>query len=771
MALEIILQGVDRASSVIDGVGGALRGLGSIAGGALSVGFAAATAGAAALAGGLGYSVAQAMEAQRVEAQLDAVLRSTGGAAGMTKDAILDLASALSRQSTYSDDAILKAENLLLTFTNIGSETFPMATAAMVDMAAAMGTDVSGGAIQLGKALNDPIAGISALSRVGVTFTEQQKKVIERLVETGDVAGAQKVILEELNKEFGGSAQAQMETFSGQWENLKNRLDDAAETVGAALLPVLSSLFDSVVRPAIPIIEDLASVFGWFFENVNAGAPAMDGLYESLMAVFGPEIAGQITGFLTQVMELLSVFTNSIALGMTPIQAFENVIRVAFGPEVAAQVAAFVQGATDVFNSLVTWFVANWPQIQATAQAVFAAVYDIITNVVVPFIRDTLIPAFQSAVAWVVENWPRIQATIESVINAVSQIVTAVMQALQAFWAENGAQIMESAQVVWSGIQAAITAVINAVSSVVTTVMTALSEFWAANGEQIMAAASQVWNDIQIIISAVITAVAAIIYAIIEGIRIQWSIWGDTIIAVARSMWDIIYTIVSTAIALVAQIIHAVSLIIQGDWDELGRTLLLIWDTLWAGIQSILGSAWTAISLIVTNLINSVVSAFNSVNWSDIGNNIIHGIGNGISGAVQWLVDQAVAAAQAAFNAAKNALGIQSPSRLFERGVGLPIMQGWAKGIHDNMGLVTGAINDVAPMPDGGPTYQGGGNTRFTGPPEPIGGGWQTPPGGANDAESLFASAVALFARAVKQFSDSSVSGGNGQAVAMAGAW
>jgi hypothetical protein len=61
---------------------------------------------------------------------------------------------------------------------------------------------LSGQAIQLGKALNDPIAGISALSRVGVTFTEEQKATIESMVKMGDVAGAQKLILAELAREF-----------------------------------------------------------------------------------------------------------------------------------------------------------------------------------------------------------------------------------------------------------------------------------------------------------------------------------------------------------------------------------------------------------------------------------------------------------------------------------------------------------------------------------------------------------------------------------------
>lgn len=99
---------------------------------------------------------------------------------------------------------------MLLTFTNIGKDVFPDATSTMLDMATAMNggltpsaEQLKGTSIQLGKALNDPISGISALSKVGVTFTEQQKKQIEAMVQAGDAAGAQKLILAELGREFG----------------------------------------------------------------------------------------------------------------------------------------------------------------------------------------------------------------------------------------------------------------------------------------------------------------------------------------------------------------------------------------------------------------------------------------------------------------------------------------------------------------------------------------------------------------------------------------
>jgi hypothetical protein len=96
--------------------------------------------------------------------------------------------------------------------------------------------------IQVGKALNDPIKGVTALRRVGVQLTDGQQKLIEKMVKSGDVIGAQKVVLKELNKEFGGSAQAAGKTLPGQLSILNESYKNLAATAAKALLPGSSAL-------------------------------------------------------------------------------------------------------------------------------------------------------------------------------------------------------------------------------------------------------------------------------------------------------------------------------------------------------------------------------------------------------------------------------------------------------------------------------------------------------------------------------------------------
>lgn len=191
---------------------------------------------------GFAGMIDQANESAKVTAQLEAVLSSTGNAVGMTANELTTLADSISSLSVYEDEAVLSAENVLLTFTQIGSTTFPAATQAVADLSAAMGQDLQSSAVQIGKALNAPIEGITALTRVGVSFTEEQKDVIAALVETGDVAGAQTIILEELAKEFGGSAEAQLTPI----DKLKKGVGDLGEKIGTAFLPAVNEAINGL---------------------------------------------------------------------------------------------------------------------------------------------------------------------------------------------------------------------------------------------------------------------------------------------------------------------------------------------------------------------------------------------------------------------------------------------------------------------------------------------------------------------------------------------
>lgn len=257
------ITGIDKSAATANT---SVGGLGKVMQFGLAAGAGVAVAGVGLLAKGLFDSVIAAADAQQVQAQLAAVLESTGGAAGLTAEEVNKIASSLAEVTTFGDDAILTGQNLLLTFTGIGEDVFPRATETMLDMATALGTDAAGSAIQLGKALNDPIQGITALTRVGVSFSTEQKEMIRTLQESGDLMGAQTIILDELAKEFGGSAAAAAQTFTGRMTQLKDRLGEVQEEIGGAFLPALTTLAEEAI-PAlqeaaaelVPVIQELAA--------------------------------------------------------------------------------------------------------------------------------------------------------------------------------------------------------------------------------------------------------------------------------------------------------------------------------------------------------------------------------------------------------------------------------------------------------------------------------------------------------------------------------
>lgn len=273
--VEIVIKGVDETSGALSSIKSGLEGVSGAAGKAQSAGGGffstlAATAGgflAANIIGGISAqfssfisgAISDARQANEIMAQTQAVLASTGNAAGVTAQHVADFAASLSQaagKSKFGDDLIQQSTNLLLTFTNVRGKILDEATAISVDMAQALGGAPKDAAIQLGKALNDPIKGVTALQRVGVSFDESQKKQIETMMRAGNIMGAQKIILGELTKEFGGSAAAAAEA-AGPWAQLSDQAGELGEQFGGMVLPILNQLGTIVTSRVMPAIQGL----------------------------------------------------------------------------------------------------------------------------------------------------------------------------------------------------------------------------------------------------------------------------------------------------------------------------------------------------------------------------------------------------------------------------------------------------------------------------------------------------------------------------------
>lgn len=278
--------------------------------------------GAAAVIGGIRSIVRATAEAEKAQAQLGAVLKSTGGIARQTKDSLNANAAALQKVTTFGDETINTAQSMLLTFRNIAGETFPRATKVTLDLATAMGTDLKSASIQVGKALNDPSIGLTALSRSGITFSEAQTTVIKKLQETGRLAEAQAVILKELETQFGGSAEAARNTLGGALEGLSNAFGDLLEGDGSAtgVTKAINDLTDTLNNPAVKagfaaMVSGSLSVIGVL---ADAGA-AVGGFSEILKQRFTDDAEKSVDGLLFKLVDLddkLANLTRKNVLGI-----------------------------------------------------------------------------------------------------------------------------------------------------------------------------------------------------------------------------------------------------------------------------------------------------------------------------------------------------------------------------------------------------------------------------------------------------------------------
>lgn len=371
---------------------------------------------------------------QEAAIQMGTVLQSTGGVAGVTQKQLMDYASALQSVTKYSDESVMSAQNLLLTFTNIKGPAFKQATDIVLDMSTALGQDLKSSAIQVGKALQDPILGVSALRRVGVNFNEEQQNIIKGLVDTGHAAEAQQLILKELNTEFGGSAKNAAMSFSGELEILKNKFDDVKEAIGQ----VIAGFAEMVTT-------DDAGTFADGLQKL--------GINSDVVVSFFGKLAGTMRdfgGWVAENKDLVLTFLTGLAIGIGALLVIGTV---------TAAIMAFTNPLFVLVMAITALYMA-W-------QTNFFGIRDITMQVVteiVAFWQEYLAPAVAAMVATFVANWVYLKDQIDGIwkiIIGIFQVAWSIVYGvikvglalLSGDWKAAWEAIVQMAKGAWSGIQ------------------------------------------------------------------------------------------------------------------------------------------------------------------------------------------------------------------------------------------------------------------------------------------------------------------------------
>lgn len=282
--------------------------------------FAAGLVSIAAVGTVFSKSVAEAQKFETTMFRIQAVIKATGGAAGRTAQELRSFAENLALNTLESTEGVLEAQQRLLTFRKVSGDVFDRTIAVAADLSAVLGQSMSGAAIQLGRALEDPVIGLSALTRTGTVFTDSQKEMVKQLVESGKLLEAQSFILDELEAQYGGAAVAAAQGYAGALDTLGQRIQEFFLSVdeNLGLTKALSAVYLTAADAIKFVTDNMARLVAYI-----GTAAAASAAYAAFMA------RGWVAAFVAA-----RVATFSLAAALTTLRA--ALIRTGIGALVVA---------------------------------------------------------------------------------------------------------------------------------------------------------------------------------------------------------------------------------------------------------------------------------------------------------------------------------------------------------------------------------------------------------------------------------------------------
>jgi hypothetical protein len=370
-------------------------------------------------------SVKAAEESAVATARLEQIFASMGDTTGTAAKAAEDYATSLSKKIGVDDEAILGAQAQLATFGSVSSETarmagiFDRATAAGADLAAAGFGTLDSNAVQLGKALENPTKGMTALTRSGVTFTEAQKDQIKALQESGDLLGAQNIVLGAVEKQVGGTAEATATSS----DKMKVAFGEVQEQIGGKLMPVVAGLMDlftkysDIIVPLVGVIAGVVAVT-WLWNAAQSALAVVQGIAAAATWLFNAALAANP---IVLVVIAIAALVGALILAYNKVGWFRDFVDAAFD----AVVAAFNK-VKDVAVAVFNWIADNWPLLLAILTGPVGIAILLITRNF-----DTIKDVAQSMVQWVTDRFQDLLGFVSRVGATFSAIMSGFADALR----------------------------------------------------------------------------------------------------------------------------------------------------------------------------------------------------------------------------------------------------------------------------------------------------------------------------------------------------
>jgi phage-related protein len=584
-------------------------------------------------------------------------LKTTGGASGKTVAGLKSAADAMEMKIGVDAQEIVEAQSVLLTFTKVSGKEFDKATGLAFDMAAVLGGDAKSASMQLGKALNDPVKGMTSLSRAGVQFTAQQKEQVKAMIASGDVTGAQGIILKELETQFGGTAEKSADSTAKiglMFDNMKEEVGAAViglvdkamphlQKFGEQAIPKIGQAVEWVGKTATPIIKNIAETFmrNWpqiketamsVMAGVTGAVRTATGVVKVIGKVALPILKGLVGAFNGLPGPAKSAAVGVVGLGLAAGKIGRGIDKV---KAMASTIKSVGGAAISAGKSLATGAVSagKWA-VQAGKAAASGAKSAIVG------IGNAAKTAGAAALSGAKSLGTWALAAGKSAASAIASTASIVAQKVAMLAGKVATGVATAAQWLWN---AALTAnpiglVIAAIVGIVAALVLAYNKVgWF---KAFVDAAFRFIGAIVKWVAGVVSAVFSTIWNVAQRV-IGWIVgYWKFYLAAVTTVWNFVWGVVQKVIEWIRGVVSSVVNTVKRKWDEVSTKVRQVWQA----IKNIVGGVVDNVRSRVASVVNNIRQKWDEVStkvrqvWQAI-KNIVGGVVDNVRSRVASVVN------------------------------------------------------------------------------------------------------------------------------------
>lgn len=334
-----------------------------------------------AFSAGIGQAVGRIEEMRKLSAQLDKALANTGNTAKTSASEVASFADELERSTGRAAEEVMAVSTNLATF-GFSRDVFFDAIKLADDMAAAWGGDLKQNVEGLARALADPEQGLAMLTKRGITFTDEQKRMIASFIEANDMISAQGVVLDALNEQVQGVAASGFSGLTKATANAWKGVEDFFEAIASGMQVNLGLEMGLIaVAEALRMVTDNLGVIGRAVAVAGAAlitamGPAVWSAISAAAVAFGQAAVGAIRAIGVAIAaNPIGAIVVALSAAVSAAFLFRDEIKRAIGID-------FVGIVGDAANTVIGAFVGAFEGIKAVWGALPGAIGDLVVTAV-----------------------------------------------------------------------------------------------------------------------------------------------------------------------------------------------------------------------------------------------------------------------------------------------------------------------------------------------------------------------------------------------------